>query len=281
MSKSVSAGFLAHLSGYDTSKIALLFKATRLDGVIFGFSTFDRDLTVGITTFEADSAIIESAVQTSADLSVDNVDVDGVFDSEHLTEVDLRAGRWDFCAVEMFIVNWSDLTQGSIQLRKGRLGQLTAGRYRFTAELRGLMQHLQQDIGRVYSPFDDVDLGDARNGLNIVAWTETGSVSTVTDARQFTTSLTRPTGWFDGGKITFTNGLNDDLSMEVKTYLNSGGSLALQLPMPFVVAPGNTFSIYAGYDKTLQQSASKFNNIINNRSFPWVPGKDIMITGGR
>ncbi len=67
--------------------------------------------------------------------------------------------------------------------------------------------------------------------------------------------------------------------MEVKEFLDT--EIALCLPMPNTVAVGHTFNIIAGCDKLKQTCLDKFNNIVNFRGFPDVPGTDkIMETSG-
>lgn len=278
--KLISAGLATHLASRSTS-LATCWKCTRTDGEIFGFTDHDKNLTVSSVLYLASTGYTRSAIQTSSQLAVDNLDLEGVFDSASITEQDLRAGLWDYAAVEIFLVNWADLTQGTMKLRKGRLGQSMAGRTRYTTELRGLLQHLQQEVGRIYGPADDVDLGDARSGINIATYTVTGTLSSVVNNIQFADSArAEAVGYFDGGKLTFTSGLNDGLSMEVKTYTPSGGAFALQLPMPYTVQAGDTYSVYAGYDKSLDQALSKFNSVVWFRGFPYVPGFDRMVSGG-
>lgn len=278
--KIISAGLASHLDTKETS-LATCWKVTRTDGQIFGFTDLDVDLTVSSILYVASTGYTRSAIQTDSALAVDNLDLEGVFDSSAITEQDLRAGLWDYASVEIFLVNWADLSQGTMKLRKGRLGQSNAGRTRYTTELRGLMQHLQQEVGRIYGPADDVDLGDARSGINIATYTVTGTITGVTNNREFNdTGRAEATGHFDYGKITFTSGLNDGLSMEVKSYSSVAGNFELQLPMPYDVQAGDTYSVHAGYDKSLNQALNKFNNVVNFRGFPYVPGTDRMMSGG-
>jgi uncharacterized phage protein (TIGR02218 family) len=278
--KIISAGLASHLASRGTT-LATCWKVTRTDSVVFGFTDHDVDLTVSAVLYVASTGYTRSAIQTDSALAVDNLDLEGVFDSAAITEADLRAGLWDYASVEIFLVNWADLTQGTMKLRKGRLGQSNAGKTRYTTELRGLMQHLQQEVGRIYGPADDVDLGDARSGINIATYTVTGTITSVTNNRIFAdTGRTEATNYFDYGKLTFTSGLNNGLGMEVKTFTSGADTFELQLPMPYDVQIGDTYSVYAGYDKSLTQALNKFNNVVNFRGFPFVPGTDRMMSGG-
>ncbi|MCC7173256.1 MAG: DUF2163 domain-containing protein [Planctomycetes bacterium] len=278
--KTIGAALKAHLAG-EVTTIATLWKVTRTDGAVYGFTDHDRALELDGVTYEAASGMTASAVESSASLAVPNGEVEGVLDSSSLNEADLLAGKWDFARVDVFQVNYSDLTQGTLKLRRGWLGEIRTTRGGFTAELRGMMQALQQSIGRIVAPACDADVGDARCGVDLSTFPNGTVATTVTSAasqRVFTASaLSQAAGWFNGGKVLFSSGANDGVAMEVKTF--AGGVVELVLPMPGAIAPGDAFTITAGCDKTLATCKAKFANAINFRGFPHLPGIDRMISG--
>lgn len=267
-----------------TTSFATCWKVVRTDDEIFGFTDHDKDLTVPVgvgVLYKARTGYTRTTIETSSSLAVDNLDLEGIFDDASITELDIVAGLWDYADVEIFQVNWADLTQGVCKMRKGRLGEVKAGRSTFVTELRGLLQNVQQEVGRVFGPQCDADLFDARCAVDPIAFTDTAAVTAVTSRRVFAaSSLSRADGFFDAGKVTFTSGDNNGLSMEVKLSLNAGGAIQLQLPMPFDVQVGDTFTIRAGCaEKSLSMCRDKFSNVINFRGFPYVPGTDQMVKG--
>lgn len=280
--KSITAGFATHLEG-TTTTLATCWKVTRVNESperVFGFTDHDRDLIVSGVTYRAATGYTRTAVQTAGSLAVDNLDLEGAFSDDAITASDVRAGLWDYAIVEMFVVNWADLTDGVIQLRKGRLGEVRTERSVFVAELRGLMQHLQQVVGRVYSPLCDADLGDSRCKVALGSYTVTGTVTAVTSRKQFTdSSRAEASGYFTRGKITWTSGPNTDLSMDVKS--SSGATIILALPMPYDISAGHMYRMVAGCQKRMAADCrGKFNNLVNFRGFPHVPGVDKMASGG-
>ena len=276
-----SAGALGtHLTG-EVTTVATCWKVTRVDGQVFAFTDHNANLTVSGIVYAAATGYTRSAIQTSAALNVDNLELEGAFNSAGITEADLRAGLWDYATVEIFQVNWANIGQGTLKLRKGQLGEVRAGRTAFQTELRGLVQQLQQSVGRLYGPACDADLGDTRCGVTLASYTVTGSITSVTSNRVFLdTARTQALGYFDYGKITFTSGLNNGLSMEVKTWVLSTKMISLQLPMPYTVVAGDTYSMSAGCDKRFATCKATFNNVNNFRGFPHVPGLDQMASGG-
>lgn len=160
--KSASAGLAAHLAG-DVTTLATCWLVTRRDGAVFGFTDHDRDLVVSGTTYRSAVGYQRAAISSRADLSVDETELTALLDDAAITVADVRAGLWDYAEVRIFLVNWADLSQGIMRLRRGRIGEVVAnddGTLR--AELRGLSQALQQTVGEVYAAECGADLGDAR-----------------------------------------------------------------------------------------------------------------------
>lgn len=276
--KTLSANLKTHLEG-EALTTCLLWKITRTDATVFGFTNNSRDVVYGGVTYDAATGHSPSSIKTTANLGVDNLEVQSVLSASTITEADIQAGLWDFATVEIMLVNYLSLGDGHMTLRKGTLGNVKTGRTAFVAELRGMMQPLQQTVGRVYSPACDAVLGDARCGITLATYTETGAVTTATSARQFTdTARTEADDYFTGGLLTWTSGDNDTYSMEVKSS-TAAGVIVLQQAMPNATQIGDTYSISAGCDKLLATCKTKFNNVVNFRGFPHVPGQDAMISG--
>ena len=50
--------------------------------------------------------------------------------------------------------------------------------------------------------------------------------------------------------------------------------------MPYVVTAGDTFVVYAGCTKRYTEDClTKFNNGLNFRGFPFLPGDDLLLKG--
>lgn len=278
--KTVSANLKTHL-GQEVTTLCTLVKFTRKDGQIFGFSSSAEDVTYLGQLYKSNLGHSPSSIKTTAALNVDNLEIKTFLDPSTINDDLAMAGLWDYATVEAFQINYRDLTMGAVALRKGWLGQLKLGRNEVTVELRGMAQPLQQIIGRIYTPACDADLGDARCGFNLATagFTVTGSATSVTNQHLFTdTSRGEATRFFEGGKITWTSGANNTYQMEVKTF-TSGGAIDLQQAMANPIAISDTYSMTAGCDKVRATCVSKFNNIVNFRGFPDLPGQDRLISG--
>jgi uncharacterized phage protein (TIGR02218 family) len=271
--KTASSQLATHISG-GTTTLATCWKVTRRDGAVFGFTDFDKDLTVESILYQARSGYTRSAIHTIANLAVDNLDIESAIDSETLSAADLRAGVWDGATVEIFLVNWSNLANGKIILKRGTIGEVELKDMVFRAELRGLSQALSQQIVELYTPDCRADLGDTRCKVNLSALTVTGAITAVTDRRSFTdTSRVEAANFWNGGLLTWTSGANVGRKMEVKAFV-SGGIFTLFLPMPSDVAVGDTYSLRPGCDKKFSTCKDRYNNVKNFRGEPNVPGND-------
>ncbi len=277
--KTLSTALKTHLA-QEVTTLATCWKLTRRDGTVLGFTDHDQDIAFDGLTYEAATGFTPTAVESSAALNVDTLDIEGMLAAAHITEADLLAGRYDFAEIEVFLINYAAPQDGSMILRTGWLGEVRVQGGRFVAELRGLTQQLAQRIGELYSPACRADLGDARCQVNLSGVTVTGTVGSASGNSQFTDETRdEESGYFAGGVITFTSGGNAGLQMEIKAFTN--GQFVLVLPMPYVISAGDDYEAVAGCDKTLATCVQRFDNAVNFRGEPHVPGTDrVLETAG-
>jgi uncharacterized phage protein (TIGR02218 family) len=269
--KPTSPALAAHLAG-EVTTLATCWRLERADGWVRGFTDHDRELVVDGLTYVASTGFLPSAIKTASDLSVDNLDVDGFLDDAALRAEDLIAGLFDGARIEVFIVNWADLGQGRLLLRKGFLGEIKRADQRFSAEIRGLSNRLQQTAGKLYSRLCRVDLGSSECGVALGPRTDTYAVTQVIAADTVRIVTARATGFFTFGKATFTTGANAGAVNEV--LLHDGQTIRLFVPMPRPIVVGDQIVLVAGCDKTPETCNAKFANILNFRGEPHIPGND-------
>ena len=156
----------------------------------------------------------------------------------------------------------------------------------FTAEVRGLAHYLQQPKGRLFQYACDADLGDARCTVDLddPAFRGIGIVADASSQRLFTaTGLdTFEADWFTRGLVTFTSGANTGRAQEVKRHAaGDPATIELWQPMAQPIAPGDVFTITAGCDKHFATCRAKFDNGVNFRGFPHMPGNDFITAVAR
>lgn len=278
--KTLPAGLQDFLDAGATT-MCYCWRVTRNDEEVQGFTEHDRDLTFLGTTFEAASGFTATQMEQSLGLSVDNLDVDGALSSDTLNEDDLAAGLYDNAKVELFWVNFEDLTK-YVLVSEGTLGEVQRMETAFKAELRSKADKMGQRTGRTYQRYCDADLGDSRCTVDIEDsdFKGSGTVVALVDTRAFTVSgiTGYDTDWFTLGKVTFTSGANDGLTYEVRAHDKYGSTVTLEtwFRASYPVAPGDTFEVRAGCKKDSETCKAKFNNIVNFQGFPFIPGNDII-----
>lgn len=87
--------------------------------------------------------------------------------------------------------------------------------------------------------------------------------------------------WFTYGLLKMTSGPNAGVSREIAHYYGGSSSAHLFLPFPFPVTAGETFEAVVGCDRLAKTCEIKFQNIINFRGEPFVPGQDRYFDSGK
>jgi len=191
--KAASAQLLSHLQS-DVTTIAVCWKMTTAAGAVSGYTSHTSDLVVSGVTYRSAQGFDPTTTQTTAGLNVDNLNVKGFLDALGITDTDVNNGVYDGASLELFLVNWADLTQGTLKLRRGFLGNVRMTRVGFEAEIRGLLERLQRQILEVYTPGCRADLGDSRCGvpLNPGVWQASTAYTARTTGDAPTGSAVRP-----------------------------------------------------------------------------------------
>lgn len=254
---------------------------TRRDGLLQGFTDHDEDVVIDGTSCRAGTGLTGSEVAQKQGLAVDSSELSGALNADTLNEDDLAAGLYDAAEVELWLADWSEPAL-RVMLAKGTLGEVRRDGTAFVAEVRGLSQALGEERGRLYTSNCGADLGDAKCKINLdaPAYKGAGTVVAVTATSSFAASGldAYADGWFTAGKLTFKSGANAGLSIEVKAHRLSGGvRLDLWQAMPHPIEPGDTFTVTAGCDKRFATCHDRFNNIVNFRGFPHIPGNDFVL----
>ncbi len=271
----ISTALAAHLAG-EVTTLATCWKLTLNDSTVMGFTDHSTDITLDGQLYEAGSGFTPGAIASGDSLAVDDLEIEGIVDSSTISREDIIAGRFDYAELEVFIMNYQDSSQGKLLLKRGFLGEISLVNNRFVAEVRGLTEHMSCAIGNLYSPSCRIQFGDNSCKLNLASYTVTGTVTAVSSSREFSdSSRTEEVGYFSAGNLTFTSGANSGLSMEVKDV--NAGMITLVLPFPYPVAVGDSYTMLAGCDKSFATCCSRFDNAVNFRGEPHVPGLDRML----
>lgn len=283
MPRTLSSDLQDHIAGQVTT-LAYCARLVRQDGTVMGFTSTNLPLTFQEVNYLPANAVEASSVRATETGGVDNADIQGLITADEITDVDLIAGKYDGATVELFVVNYKNLDQGKLTLISGFIGEINFSDGTFTAEVRSLFQRLGQQIGLLTSTLCRVKrFGDSQCKVDRNLYSFTRTVAQVDSTTQIRfASDVHTTNFYSYGEVEFRSGLNKGERREIKSHTLSGGQavLILQLPFPFEVTVGDVAVLIAGCDRTLP-ACSVFNNVVNYRGEPYIPGTGSLIQRGR
>src|ERR1700752_2377009 len=269
--KNLSSGMLTDLAA-ELLTMNTCTLITRADGTVFAWTDCDQPITIGGHTYLPIDGYAATSNLGKADFLVDNMEVVSFLDSPAITESDVASGKWDYAAVDVFMVNRNAIAHGNYYMRHGWLGQVAIkapGVY--TAEIRGLSQAIQNNLGDLLTPtcrwtLGDVDaygnaLPNSHCTVNLSTYKVSGvAVTAVSTNQEFAaSSLTQAAQYFAFGSLLWATGKNAGIAMDIQGH-GAGGVILLQLPMIGTIQIGDTFSIVPGCQKRFAQDCvGKFN----------------------
>jgi uncharacterized phage protein (TIGR02218 family) len=270
---------LAEHLGRDVTTVCHCWRLTRKDGQVTGYTDHDRALVMDGSTFEPESGFSASEARDSLGLAVDTVDVEGALSSDGIAEADIAAGLYDGARIETFLVNWR-APEAFALIRTATIGKIVRRDDGFVAELESLTRALDQQNGRYVTRLCDAELGDARCTVLLAqpAYSGAGAVVSVGPSDTMTVSGLEgfASGWFARGILTWSTGARAGRVERVVDHRvdRETVTLVLQPASGTEIETGDAFSIAAGCDKNFATCRTKFDNALNFRGFPHLPGND-------
>ncbi|MFD1381486.1 DUF2163 domain-containing protein [Fodinicurvata halophila] len=259
----------------------------RRDGRVQGFTTHDRPLTIAGESYRPAVSFEPSEIRATGRLTGDSLEAWGGFHSEEIAEADLRAGLYDGARVRILQVDWQD-PEGTapLVLAEGHIGEIEPRDHHFRAELRGPAQRLNQPLGDVYQPHCRADLGDARCGVDLAALALEGEVTALgaggpgglaaDQVLACDIQVAAPEAW-RGGLVEFLDGRHAGRSLEVKELRADSGRLVLFEPLGRPPDIGDRIRLTPGCDKAAATCRQRFDNLVNFRGEPSLPGSDAVL----
>lgn len=260
-----------HLSG-ELLTIATCWKLTLAGGKVMGFTDYDEDLNIDDVIYKSSSGFTASSIILNSNLKTDNLEIEGILNSDNIEEEDVLSGKYDFANIEIFLVNYKDLSQGIMNLHSGTFGKITLNNGRFIVEIRGLSAKLERTAQELYSPTCRAQFCDEKCKANTKKFSKISVVTKVIDKKRFEdANLTESDEYYKHGVVKFFG--SEVFEGVVKEYKNK--VITLFTSPPYQISVGDQYSILAGCDKTFSMCKSKFNNTANFRGEPYIPGFSI------
>lgn len=265
--------------GQKVTTLCNIWVIRRADGVVLGFTNHDDDIIYEGVTCQAASGLTGAALQTSTGLSVDNTEALGALQSTVICSEDIINGRYDSAEVDVVLYDWKAGQVVSEQF-KAMIGEVQVKDGSFVAELRGKSDLLNQPLGRVYQPSCDAALGDVRCGVDLTSPEYRTDVTVVSVKDQRYVRVTGvdayPVAWFERGTVEIIENGVPMGAMVIKSdkVSDAGRDLELWFTPKVVIEPGRVLRVTAGCNRLASTCAVKFDNILNFRGFPTIPGED-------
>lgn len=145
-------------------------RIVRTDGEVLRFTSYPRDIAMSeswdgstqsaITpvTYKANTGYQMTAIQQTATLSIDNIDIMGIYESSGISKSDLLSGVYDGAVVYIFLTDYENPVEDEHPLKKAVYGITTIYDDTFKIEFRGLTQLLNQRVGRNITTLSSRDL---------------------------------------------------------------------------------------------------------------------------
>lgn len=281
---SLEAG-MESLRGNQTHRYAVCWDIERSDATHFRFTTHDHDLILADGfTYSPAGGLNQTAARKESGLREQNQEFSGVITSDKITVDDLRGGKFREAEVTQSLIDFRYPWAGSLQTLKYNIAQTTFDGELWEAEVTGITRRLKQSIGDVVGRTCKADVGDSDCKVNLdhVDYRALGTIAIeISEERRIFKTSGVGTGWgddfFNHGKLVWTSGNNDDIISMVKDWVSADVQCELILPTPFDIQIGDTFTIYAGCEKTKSVCSSKFSNLVNFRGDPYIPGTDKLL----
>lgn len=251
----------------------------RQDGTAYGFTDHDLPLSFDGIEFIAQSGMSAKALQQNSGLSVDNSEAVGALSSSVISETDIIAGRYDAAKITIWLVNWADVSQRKTVF-SGSIGELQRKGGAFQAELRGLSQDLNHPQGRIYHKDCAANFGDHDCGvdLDVFGYATEIALEQIEDTQKFSfENLTGfDDGWFANGRVHVLSGAGQGLVGVIKTDVVNGTTREIELweSIRADLQAGDMVRFETGCDKRVSTCRLKFDNLLNFRGFPHIPGED-------
>jgi uncharacterized phage protein (TIGR02218 family) len=277
-----------------------LYQITLLNGTVYRFTTHQTQLTVSGLVYGTGILFERGPVTQLAGLEVQRFDLTMtpqpdsplapiLFGGLPLQQA-CRLGVFDGAGLlfsKLFLLSYDDTSPGAVPWVQGKMNTISWGRAQAHFTVNDLIQGLNVAMPRnVIQPTCLHMVYDTGCTLSRATFTQTGAFTGTPTQTSGATNLTRADDYFELGTLKFTSGVMNGLSYVLRTYKNSGGTVA---PIrPFLVAPpaGTTFTItptckktQAACSNTNVANGPALNNLAHFRGAPYVPVPETLYAG--
>lgn len=262
------------MQGQVTS-LAYGWRLERSDGITLGFTTHDQDIFHDGLLLRASPGLKPTTVSESLGLENDGLDVNGAITSDAIRQDDLATGRWDAAYLEIFLFDWQHPDDEERLMACGELGSVSFSGDAFEAEFLGLKTIFDKAIVPQTSPSCRANFCDAACGLNREKFRHISRINHVEGDRVILEgAMPFVANSFAYGRLRILSGAHCGRAFDI--IENDADSFALSLAPGDGIESGARIEIVEGCDKQITTCGSRFDNAVNFRGEPYLPGNDLL-----
>lgn len=254
--------------GLNATTLATIIRIKRKDQVEFTFTDHDRAIPSGGRIYEPANSFSPTQFQSSATLSVDNLDITGIISEiDGITEQDIYS---DFFYSAEIWVSQVDYTQPDTGLNKilyGSLGETTLHENKYIVEFRNLTYPLTRKVADMFSKTCRVDFGSERCGIDVEpSWWQSSTQYCPGDY------VSAPV--YDGKRyLATTNGVSQALGSGGYTaYINASANLVSYWQLSDVLADADWSNVVLACHYNGTNGSTTFTDESTNNYTPTVQG---------
>ena len=253
--------------------VATFWRVLRRDGVTLGFTSHDHDLWFDGILHAASPGMVPSAIRRLSGFEADSAEVQGALTHEAVTGVDLSEGRFDGAQVRIGVIDWETLENRI--LYRGRIGNVIEEDGSFTAELQSRKAELLEDPIPRTSPNCRALFCGPDCALNPAKFTHDSSLISIDpDRNAVALAFASDPANFVGGWVRWLEGPQAGITMGVTG--SDATTIILDVPLDPGVQIGARLQAREGCDHTLDTCSVRFENAVNFRGEPFLPGNDLL-----
>lgn len=248
------------------------WRLERADGAGLALTSSDRDLVVENVRYKGAPGVTPAAITRTLGLEPDSGEVAGALSADCLTAGDLALGRWDGASLQLIAADWSEPEAPAVPLLAGTLGEVSLDDQSFSVELRGAASKLEKTPCPSTSAECRAAFGDRQCRVDLAGRTIRATVLSASENMlELSASVDQR---FLFGRLRYLGGTNCGAASVV--LATNGSRVWLRDRPRAAVVPGVTVELREGCDKRFETCVSRFDNAVNFRGEPHLPGSDLL-----
>jgi uncharacterized phage protein (TIGR02218 family) len=220
-----------------------------------------------------------TANNQTSNFSSSLLDLTGIAGFSEVNLDSIRSGIFDNARLYIFYTTWNNPVEDYEPVSLNFLGKVKLEDDKYTVEVMGSTDALNQSVGRTYTPQCYKRFGSTGfAGCFKTPTQEDADITVIYSRYDIEATISAPAGTYDNGLLEFVSGTNTMLQpMVIKKHLTN--RIILHEPMYYNPEIGDTVQLTEGCVKTQAACITK-SNILNFGGFPSIPVNSTYIARG-